>query len=80
MATIAIAGFETTATAITWALHELSQNETVQHKLRNEVRDMIEIKGGDSDMTDDDFCRMPYLDAFVVSLPLICAVLQGHSC
>lgn len=66
VSTVAIAGLETTATSTTWALYELSRNERVQQKLRNEIRELVEFKGDDN-FTDDDFCKMIYLDAFIVS-------------
>lgn len=63
-----MAGLETTSTTITWAVHQLSQSQHVQQRLREEVREIIDIRG-DCDFSDDDFHRMPYLDAFVVSYP-----------
>ncbi|KAK9893306.1 cytochrome P450 [Cystobasidium minutum MCA 4210] len=64
VATVAIAGLETTATAITWALYELSINAAVQARLREEVRATIDCRG-ECTLSDDDLSRMPYLDAFV---------------
>ena len=67
VATVAVAGLETTATSITWALHELSQNQNVQKRLREEIREVVDLSGGDCDFSDDDIHSMTYLDAFVVS-------------
>lgn len=67
VATVAVAGFETTATSLTWALHELSQNQAVQQRLREEIREVSDLSGGGCDFSDDDIHRMTYLDAFVVS-------------
>lgn len=73
VATVAVAGFETTATTITWALHELSQNQAVLQRLREEIRAVVDLDGDACDLTDDHLHKMHYLDAFVVSRQLMLA-------
>lgn len=54
--TIFLAGHETTANAVTWALYLLSQNPAVRTRLEEEVDRTI----GDRAPTVDDLKRLPY--------------------
>ncbi|KIM48379.1 hypothetical protein M413DRAFT_16317 [Hebeloma cylindrosporum] len=67
MRTLLLAGFETTATSLTWSVLELARHTAVQDKLRKEIRaKQREIKArGDSEFTSSDFEAMPYLTAFL---------------
>lgn len=60
-----LAGFETTATSLTWTLFELALHPHVQEKLRQEIRQKErEIKArGDINFAASDFEDMPYLTA-----------------
>lgn len=52
-----IAGYETTANALTWTFYLLSQNQWATERLRNEVR---QVTGGRKP-TAADLARLPYL-------------------
>jgi len=55
--TFLVAGHETTSTATTWALYALTQDQTVQAKLRNEL-----LSVSTSNPTMDELNALPYLD------------------
>lgn len=59
MATFVVAGHETTATVLGWAVHELVENPEAQRRLREE----LELAAG------QDLAELPFLDAVVVRLP-----------
>jgi len=58
-----IAGFETSSTAMSFCLHELCKNETVQNKLRTEIMQVLEKHNGE--VTYDAVMEMRYLDNVV---------------
>ena len=65
MATLTLAGHETTANTLTWALWELSKIPEFQEKMRAEiaiVRGKI-TERGDSDFTVEDLESMQYVNA-----------------
>ncbi|XP_043511358.1 probable cytochrome P450 6a14 isoform X2 [Frieseomelitta varia] len=55
-----IAGFETSSSTMGHALYELAQNQDVQDKLRQEIRDTYKKNGGT--LTYADIKEMKYLD------------------
>ncbi|MSQ84640.1 MAG: cytochrome P450 [Myxococcales bacterium] len=55
--TIFLAGHETTANALGWAMYLLSQHPTVEAKVRAELADVL----GDQSVQTADFARLPYL-------------------
>ena len=59
------AGHDTTATTMSWALYELSQNKEAQRILREEIREIKRsvIARGDVDLTIQDIDSMKYLAA-----------------
>lgn len=57
------AGFETSSTTMTYALHELAVNPEIQDKLRNEINDRFDKNGGT--LTYDSVISMSYLDQVV---------------
>jgi len=62
-----LAGYETTATALTWALLEIARRPDVQSRLRREIRQKareIEARGA-SGFTANDFDDMEYLTAVI---------------
>ncbi|KAF8161361.1 cytochrome P450 [Crassisporium funariophilum] len=65
--TLLLAGYETTATSLTWALLEIARHTDVQLKLRHEIREKErEINArGDTEFTASDFDAMPYLTAVI---------------
>ncbi|KAF8814486.1 cytochrome P450 [Phlegmacium glaucopus] len=61
------AGYETTATTLSWILLEMARHPEMQTRLRDEIRDM-ERKfqtRGDSEFSANDFDSMPYLTAVI---------------
>lgn len=60
--TFLIAGHETTATAMTWAIYLLCKHKDIQDKLRQEIRAKIPSLTHDITHSDIDDCS--YLQAF----------------
>ncbi|CAA7260516.1 unnamed protein product [Cyclocybe aegerita] len=67
MRTFLLAGYETTATSLCWALLEIARHQDVQTKLRHEIhRKEREIRErGDRGLSASDFDTMPYLTAVI---------------
>ncbi|XP_055917663.1 probable cytochrome P450 6g2 [Eupeodes corollae] len=57
------AGFETTASSIAFGLYELSKNQEVQNRLREEIKECLEKNGGN--ITYDGLQEMEYLNMVV---------------
>ncbi|KAL1509697.1 hypothetical protein ABEB36_004399 [Hypothenemus hampei] len=57
-----LAGYETSATTMVFALHELALNQEIQNKLRNEITEVIEKHG---EITYEAVMDMEYLDKVV---------------
>lgn len=57
-----VAGFETTATTMSYCLYELAINQNVQEKLRSEVQ---EVKSTSKKLTYELLKGMTYLDAVI---------------
>lgn len=62
MMTFLVAGHETTATSMIWAIYELCRNNEIQKKLREEIRE--KIPSLDSDVTAAQIDDCHYLQAF----------------
>lgn len=60
--TFLMAGYETTATSLTYATYELALNPEVQDKLCDEVNAVVDSNGR---IDYDVLCRLPYLDAVI---------------
>ncbi|CAG9859766.1 unnamed protein product [Phyllotreta striolata] len=58
-----VAGFETSATTMTFALFELAQNQDIQEKLRQEIRHIL--KKHDNKLTYDAIMEMDYLEKVI---------------
>ncbi|XP_055545136.1 probable cytochrome P450 6a14 [Wyeomyia smithii] len=56
-----IAGFETSSTVMVNCLYELAQNQTIQDKLRKEIRQVC----GEGKLTYDNVCGIEYLNMVV---------------
>lgn len=54
------AGFETSATTMTYTLYELAMNQEIQEKLRNEMRQVL--KQNDGKISYEAIMQMEYLD------------------
>jgi hypothetical protein len=65
--TLLLAGYETTATSLSWLLLEIARHTDVQTRLRNEIHEKErEIWArGDVEFTANDFDSMPYLTAVI---------------
>lgn len=61
--TFLVAGHETTAAAMTWAVYMLCRHPEVQRRLRDEVRERLPSIDSDVDVASVDIDRMPYLNA-----------------
>lgn len=57
------AGFETSSTAMTYALYELALNREIQDKVRTEINEAINRHGGT--ITYDSLMEMTYLDQVI---------------
>jgi len=65
MRTLLLAGYESTATTLSWSLLEITRHPDVQTKLRHEIHEMerkIQSRG-DTEFIATDFESMPYLTA-----------------
>jgi len=58
-----VAGHETVAVSMTWAVYALCQHPHVQTKLRAEIRAQLPSPAGFSDVSSTDIDKMPYLNA-----------------
>ncbi|PNP50101.1 hypothetical protein THARTR1_09090 [Trichoderma harzianum] len=62
--TFLAAGHETTSTALTWAIYELSRSPEMQTRLRNEIREKLpSTDDAEAKITSLDIDHMPYLNA-----------------
>ncbi|XP_054160973.1 uncharacterized protein LOC128959051 [Oppia nitens] len=57
---VLLAGYETTATTLSFCTYELALNQDIQQKLYEEVKTIIDSKG---QISYDELSRLPYLDA-----------------
>ncbi|XP_047000616.1 probable cytochrome P450 6a14 [Schistocerca americana] len=58
-----LAGFETSSTTMSLALHELAFHQDIQKKLQQEIDEALQKSGGQ--LTYDNVMNMPYLDKVV---------------
>ncbi|KAK7466186.1 hypothetical protein VKT23_004910 [Stygiomarasmius scandens] len=68
MATIILAGHETTASTITWILYELARHPDHQHRVREELDQIKKQKveaGEDEAFTSHDYDSMPFFNATI---------------
>nr|CAI5854948.1 unnamed protein product [Callosobruchus analis] len=65
-----LAGFETSATTMTFALYELAANQDIQDKLREEISNVLDKYGGE--MSYEAIMEMTYLDKIVHGTPRVC--------
>lgn len=67
MATLTLAGHDTTANTVTWLLWELAKNQDYQEKLRAEITQKREevTARGDVDFSMEDLDSMDYLQAAI---------------
>lgn len=73
-----LAGFETSATAMTFFLYELAKNENIQDKLRREINE--EMKKNDCVMTYDVLMGMKFLDCCFDGKSLINSIFHNFKC
>ncbi|KAI8139672.1 cytochrome P450 [Fennellomyces sp. T-0311] len=60
-----VAGHDTTANALTFAIYSLAVNKDVQNKARKEILDLLGDEPRDIHPTLDDCKRMPYIDMII---------------
>lgn len=60
-----VAGFETTATAISLALYELARHEHIQSQLREEIEETIEKHGENGELSYEALQKMKYLEQVI---------------
>ncbi|KAL7738187.1 hypothetical protein ACLKA6_006525 [Drosophila palustris] len=60
-----VAGFETTATALSLALYELARNEHIQGQLREEIEEMIKKHGDNGEISYEALQKMKYLEQVI---------------
>ncbi|KZZ98738.1 Cytochrome P450 [Moelleriella libera RCEF 2490] len=71
--TFLAAGHDTTASALTWTIYQLSRHPEVQKKLRKEIRDNLDPLEAGSGVSSALIDKLPYLNA-------VCSeVLRTHS-
>ncbi|XP_044255032.1 cytochrome P450 6A1-like [Tribolium madens] len=58
-----LAGFETSSTAMTWALYELAMNQEIQQKLRHEINDVLNKHN--NKLTYEAMMDMPYMEKVI---------------
>jgi len=79
--TVLIAGYETTATTLSWTLLEIARHPEMQTRLRDEIYEMEQKiqSRGDTEFTATDFENMPYLTAILkVGLSSNTGVTSSH--
>lgn len=81
MATMTLAGHETTANTLTWLLWELAKHPEVQDALRAEIAEKREgvTAAGAYDFTMEDLESMPLLQA-VIKVGPVASWTCGHKC
>ncbi|CAL9369176.1 cytochrome P450 [Streptomyces sp. enrichment culture] len=62
--TLAVAGTETTASVLSWALYELARHPGIEARVLAELDDVL----GDRPVTFDDITRLPYLGRVVTEV------------
>ncbi|KAJ3750230.1 cytochrome P450 [Lentinula detonsa] len=65
MATIILAGHETTASTTTWILYELGKSLKDQSRVYEEIREMRDRIGVDGEPTASDYDSMPFFNAVI---------------
>ncbi|MFF4802876.1 cytochrome P450 [Streptomyces sp. NPDC001351] len=62
--TLAVAGTETTATVLAWAMYELARNPDIEARVLAELHEVL----GDRPITFDDITGLPYLNRVVTEV------------
>lgn len=70
-----VAGFETSATTMSFCLYELALNTDIQDHLRNEIDTVLEKHGGS--LTYEAVQEMSYLDKTISGKTLLSCTKQG---
>ena len=71
LTTLMVAGHETTAATVTWALYELTQHPEFQNQVRKEIKATRAqaVLRGDRELTISDLDSMKYLLALMKARP-----------
>ncbi|KAI3602247.1 cytochrome p450 [Moniliophthora roreri] len=65
LATVILAGHETTSSMLTWLMYELSRHPKDQERLFQEIKDTRNKTGNEGDLTVNDYDSMPFLNAVI---------------
>ncbi|KAJ3824937.1 cytochrome P450 [Lentinula raphanica] len=65
MATIILAGHETTASTTSWILYELGRSLKDQSRIYEEIQELRNRIGADADPTGNDYDSMPFFNAVI---------------
>lgn len=60
-----VAGFETTATALSLTLYELAKHQDIQSRLREEIEEVIANCGENGEVSFEAMQKMKYLDQVI---------------
>ncbi|KAK0449894.1 cytochrome P450 [Armillaria borealis] len=65
VATLTLAGHETTASTLTWLLYELCNHPEHQKRIRQEIAEVRTRVGAEDDLSSTDYDSMPFMNAVI---------------
>lgn len=73
-----VAGFETSATTVTMALHELAQHLNIQDKAREEISNVLKEHSGD--LSYEAISQMNYIDMIIFGMAVVLKISSIYFC